>query len=103
MANPVTLHGAARTYVLDVTRTQAMRQLETATGLSLSVLYRRLAWKTPPARLVHLFLQAALMDPLPLIEMRSVLQDIGGVAVIQAAVRDVLPPVRRARREVDHG
>jgi hypothetical protein len=102
MPHPVTLHGAERTYVIDVTRTQAMRQLEAATGLALPTILRHLTWKTPPARLLYLFLQAALMEPLPLAEMRAVLRDIGGVAVIQAAVRDVLPPARRERREIAH-
>jgi hypothetical protein len=102
MAHPVTLHGAERTYVLDVTRTQALRQLEATTGLALPIILRRLTWKTPPARLLYLFLQAALVEPVPLAEMRSVLRDIGGAAVIQAAVRDVLLPARRERREIAH-
>jgi hypothetical protein len=102
MPHPVTLHGAERAYVLDCTRTQAMRQLEATTGLAMPTILRRLTWKTPPARLLYLFLQAALVEPLPLTAMRAVLRDIGGVAVIQAAVRDVLPPARRERREIAH-
>jgi hypothetical protein len=102
MPNSVTLQGASHAYVLDITRTNALCQLEEATGLPYLTILRRMTWKKPPARLVDLFVQAALVDPMPLAEMRSVLQDIGGLAVIQAAVRAVLPPARRKQRYLAH-
>jgi hypothetical protein len=102
MPNPVVLQGASRSYMIDCTRTNALCQLEETTGLSFSTILRRMTWQKPPARLVDLFVQAALIDPMPLAEIRFVLQDIGGLEVIQAAVRAVLPPARRERRYVAH-
>jgi hypothetical protein len=97
MSHPVTLQGASRSYEFDVTRTNALCQLEEAAGLPYLTMLRRMTWKKPPARLVELFVQAALIDPMPVADIRFVLQDIGGLEVIQAAVRAVLPPARRER------
>jgi hypothetical protein len=102
MPHPVTLQGASRSYVLDLTRTQALCQLEQTTALPFLTILRRITWKKPPQQLVTLFVHAALVDPVPLAEIRSVLQDIGGLEVIQAAVRAVLPPARREQRYMAH-
>ncbi|HZA01116.1 MAG TPA: hypothetical protein VE665_02440 [Hyphomicrobiaceae bacterium] len=102
MPNPATLHGAERTYRLDLTRTQALRALEAATGLPYLTIVRRLTWKRPPRRLMELLVQAALVDPMPLADIRAVIRDMGGIPVIQAAARAVLAPARREPRETAH-
>jgi hypothetical protein len=90
VADPVTLQGARRSYGLDSTRTNAMCRLEDATGLTYLELLERLARPRPPIPLLEQFLQAALVESLPLAELRSVLKDIGGRRVIRAAVQAAL-------------
>lgn len=96
MADGVTLRGADRSYVLNFASTNAICHLEEATGLSYREVLDALARKRPKVTLLRAFVQAALVDP-PNVSAEDagvILDDIGGVAVIQAAVKGTR---RRAR------
>jgi hypothetical protein len=97
MAEAVTLQGADRSYVLDISCTNAMCRLEDATGVTFLTVLARLARPHPPRRLLEQFVLAALVDPPPDQEVATILDDIGGGDVIRAAVRAAARQRRRAR------
>lgn len=86
----VTLHGAERTYRIDCAGTNAIARIEDDTGLSLPAFIEVMAalGDMPDPELAEQFLAAVLVDPEESTpdERRAILDDIGGVAVIQAAV-----------------
>lgn len=100
MPEPIELKGAQRTYRLNFGSTNAICRLEEATGLDFGSVLANLGSKRPKASLLRAFVHAALVDPPTATpeECGEILDDIGGAAVVRAAVSAVKTPKGRRRR-----
>lgn len=94
----VTLRGAEHSYEVDLSGTNVMCRIEAATGLAYEDALSALTAKRPRVSLLREFLRCALVTQteVSLEEVGAILDDIGGAAVVQAAVRAARTP--RGRR-----
>ncbi|MEO8678147.1 MAG: hypothetical protein ABI665_03820 [Vicinamibacterales bacterium] len=81
----VWLKGADRTYEIDCTSAQALVRIEEATALRLPVFIWTLQ-REPDDELARQFLSAVLVELFEPDELDAILEDIGGIAVLAAAV-----------------